>query len=215
MSLGRWRFEPFLVVAGIVAFVSCAPPRVDFGEAARAYRDGDYPKVQTRWTRSASLYHGVYGVVFVSGLLKSWDYRQAYLARAQERYAMSAAERERLERQERHEHERYHEVFVSVSLQSKRWHDFDKPDSRWRLALLNDRGDEVRPVRVERLKRVTPEVRYFFPFHNPFSVAYVVRFHKQLADGRPLVSPETRHLIFRLAGAPGKTELRWDAARSR
>ena len=187
----------------------CTPPSVDFGVAARGYRGRDYNKIQKKWTRTGTLHQGVSQILSVSGVLKSWDFRQAYLALVGESYALSLAEREQLERQERGASDTYHELFVSVAMERKRWQDLEQQQSLWKLVLVNDRGEELRPATVERVKRLTPEIVRFYPFHTRFHQAYIVRFKKELPDGRLLVSPETKRLTFRLAGAPGRAELHW------
>lgn len=192
---------------------ACAAPRVDFGEAMRTYKPGDYEKVSRRWTRHASLFHGVESVLFLSGTLKSWDFRQALLARTGVSYALRPAELEALTTQHRETQGRYHEVFLSVSMENKRWNDLDSAKSLWKLALVNDAGDEVLPSKVERLRQLTPELKAFFEYHQQsFSVPYVVRFPKVVAGGQPLIRAGTKRVTVRLAGAPGKVELHWDAA---
>lgn len=198
-----------LTVLGVWAASACAAPKVDFGMSARGYRANDYDKVAKRWTRTTTLHEGITQRLAVSGVLKSWDYRQAYLALVGERFALSLAEREQLQRQERGAADTYHELFVSVAMENKRWQDLDEPKSLWKLALVNDRGEELRPATVERVKRITPEIRQLYPFHTRFHQAYVVRFRKVLPDGRLLVGHDTKRVTFRVAGAVGRAELHW------
>ena len=80
-----------LVLAGVVP--ACAPPRVDFSEAARRYRPTDYDDVKDRWTRTSTLYNGLTSVLFMTATMKSWDWRQAYLARAADTYALTLPQR--------------------------------------------------------------------------------------------------------------------------
>lgn len=198
-------------VALLPLLLACAPPRVDFGETARRYGERDYDEVLQRWTRTSSLYRGLTSILFLSGTLKTWDFRQAYMARYITRYALSPAERESLLARERAAHESAHEVFLSFAPQVRRWSDLAPPASPWHLSLVNENGEEVHPLAVSRIRHLTPDVQEFFPYHGPFAEAYVVRFPRKLADGRPLLGPSPRKLVLRLAGAPGRTELVWVA----
>ena len=194
-----------------VALAACAPPRVDFSEAMRQYEAGDYTKVQERWTRKAQIFDGLSSIAFMAATLKTWDWRQAYLARSANTYALTTAEQTELTAAQRALQGRYHEVFLSVSMTPRRWNDLDKPRSRWKIALVNDAGEELMPARIERMKIRTPEMATFFPFHDAFSEAYLLRFDKVLPGGKPLISPETRKVTLRLAGAPGRAEAHWQA----
>lgn len=189
--------------------VSCAPPRVDFREVQRSYQPGDYAKVLKRWSREQGLHKGVYSIVHLGATFKSWDFRQAYVALYAERYALAPAERRTLLQQQRTQDRDALEFFVSLAPSSPRWADLDKERSIWHLALLNDQGIEVHPLTVERQQRADLEVRMFFPYHTPFAEAFLVRFPRRSAKGKPLVTPRTRRLILRLAGAPGHVELKW------
>ncbi len=199
----------------LVLFVSlvaaaCAPPRVDFREIRHPYRGRDYEEVWQRWTREGTLYHGFAQVVGVSATFKSWDFRQAYLAIYSERYALTPAEKATLEAKERAEHAAAHELFLSVSVEARGWRDLTRKESPWHISLVNERGDEVHPSAIEKLRPLPVDVPIFFPNHGPFGKAYVVRFPRKLSDGRDFLGASPRKVILRVAGGPGKTELTWE-----
>lgn len=198
-----------------LAWVACAPPRVDFREVTRAYRSDEYEGVHRRWTRSSELYERFSQALTMTATLKSWEWRQAYVARYAERYALSATERQALLARQKAEHEDAIEIVLHVAILERPWRDLSRAGAPWHLALLNDRGQEVHPRRIERLRKVAPDVSIFFPEHGPFDEVYVVRFPRKLPDGSDFLGASPRRLTLRLAGAPGKTEVAWVQASSR
>ena len=199
------------LVALSLLCAACAPPRVDFSETARAFRPKDYGEVQRRWTRSGELSRDFSTILLVTGTFKSWEFRQAHLALFASRFALNESERAELAEKERAAHARAHEFFVSVDVTDRASRDLSLPNAPWHLQLVNERGEEVHPTKVERVGRPTLADTVFFPYCGPFGMAYRILFPKKLRDGRDLLGPRPRKVTLRVAGAPGRVELIWEA----
>ena len=59
------------------------------------------------------------------------------------------------------------------------------------------------PKRVSKIKKVSPEERYFFPYLNRWDSAYWVTFPETC------VTDETGKLVLRIDGVYGHVELNW------
>lgn len=197
-------------VALSLAALACTHPRVDFRDTPRTYQAKDYYQVQERWTRAGSLYRELASVYFLFATLKSWDFRQAYMARYARHFALTQAEQAAHLARQREAHASAYELFVSLAMNQTKWNDLERHDSLWHLTLLNEKGEEVHPMKVVHVRKSTPEIFEFYPFHTAFAKAYRVRFPKTLPDGRPLLGAG-RKLVLRLAGAPGKADLVWES----
>jgi hypothetical protein len=203
----------FVLIALLCA--ACAPPRVDFSETARAFRPDDYGEVQRRWTRSAKLYRDFSTILSVTATLKSWEYRQAYASLVASRFALDPRERSDLIEKERAAHASAHELFVSVDVLDRASRDLSLPGAPWHLQLVNERGEEVHPVKVQRIGRPTLKDTTLFPYCGAFGTAYRILFPKKLRDGRDFLGLHPRKVTLRVAGAPGRVELVWEATEVR
>jgi hypothetical protein len=205
--------KPLLLIA-LLALGACAPPRVDFSETLRVYHASDYTSVRDRWTRQGTLYKGVSSLVFLTATYKSWEWRQAYLATMRDNAALTPTEYQELVAKERAAYNTGHEFFISVAMPIHRWAaNLAAKDSQWHITLVNSRGEEVHPEKIERFRRVTPNITEFFSYHTTFGEAYVLRFPRTLPDGRPVLDAQPPMAMLRLAGPPGKAELVWQAAK--
>ena len=97
--MSRWRRDAGLVCALSALLAGCAtsrPPLVDFSETAKSYRSDDYLPVFEAWTRHAKLVQDIGTAMEVWATFKSWDFRQAYVAKYAKVYDLADNEREPL-----------------------------------------------------------------------------------------------------------------------
>ena len=65
---------------------------VDFSEASKNYRNEDYGTVFEAWTRHVKLVQDIGTVMEVWATFKSWDFRQAYMAKYAKIYDLADGE---------------------------------------------------------------------------------------------------------------------------
>ncbi|MCK5797259.1 MAG: hypothetical protein KAI47_08755, partial [Deltaproteobacteria bacterium] len=141
---------------------------------------------------------------------RSPRFEAAYIAKRAEIFALSTADVAKLREVAQKGRQDDFTFVVIAATYDLAWNDFDQNDSRWRLSLVNDRGDQVAPRKIARRRRITETDVAFFPqLGKLFHQRYDVRFPRLLPNGSPLVTPETRSLTLRAAGALGKIELVW------
>ena len=190
---------------------SSRPPIVDFSESTKSYRNEDYPAVFEAWTRHAKLVQDIGTVMEIWATFKSWDFRQAYVAKYAKVYDLADNEREQIARSQQETARAVYEIHLVAQSTNDRWNDFDRRTSPWRITLLDGTGAEIAPtsIKVEKL----PEVyeTEFFPTRTLFSKTYTLRFVRPEGSGETFLGPQSGRMILRVASPIGKVEVAWEA----
>jgi hypothetical protein len=201
---------PVLLLAG-ASCVTVKSQTVDFSSAPREYRGKDYPEVYERWTRHDKVVHEVDSAIEVWVTYKSIDFREAFVARYAEAYALADEDRERLRRSQRDAAASDYEFLIQSQSANYRWNDLEKKSSPWRVSLLDGRGGEVVPdsIKVEKLPDMFE--REFFPAKTPFTKTYLVRFSRGAAGAHDgdFAGEKTGVIKLRFAGPMGHADLSW------
>jgi hypothetical protein len=216
--VGRWfarvgrRFRIGAAAVVLLAGVGCGtpkPPAVDFSSVPRDYSTDDYPVVYERWTRHEKVVRDTESVLEVWATFKSRDYREAFVARYAEAYALSAADRERLLQAQRELTDATYEFLVTAQSANYRWNDLEKKNSAWRVTLVDGKGHEMVPdgLKVEKLPDMFE--RAFFPVKTPFTKTYTARFPRTGGRDDEFVGERTGVVILRFAGPLGHADLEW------
>ena len=193
---------------------SCATTPPEVGEPGAELPD---PRAEERYQaalRRATEHREVYSDLdtkfYVAATYQSADFREARLRRqAQfqtwppERLAQAIA-------RERTEASQVHEIAFGVMIVDRRFDDLDSRNSVWRLTLVTDQG-EVSPLAIRRVGRANQDLRAYYPYLGDFWTLYTVRFPIAV-QGRPLVSPSTSALLFRMSSTQGQVEMRFPVA---
>jgi len=199
----------FALLAGCA---TSSPPPVDFSEATKNYRKDDYPAAFEAWTRHGKLVQYDVGTTMeLWATFKSWDFRQAYVAKYARVYDLADSERDQLSKSQRETARAIYEIHMVAQSTTDRWNDLDRRNSPWRITLLDGTGAELAPtsIKVEKL----PEVyEYeFFPTRTLFSKTYTVRFVRPDGAGDAFLGPQSGRMILRVASPIGKVEVVWEA----
>ncbi len=204
-----------LAFAFCATFAACAssrPQAVDFSEASRSYRNEDYAAVHDTWTRHAKLVQDIGTVMEIWATFKSWDFRQAYVAKYAKTYDLADGEREALAKSQAETARAVYEIHLVAQSTNDRWNDLGNKNSPWRLTLLDGTGAELAPTTVKVEKLPDAYESEFFPSRTPFSRTYTVRFVRPEGPGEAFVGPQSGRLILRLASPVGKVDVAWEAA---
>lgn len=216
MKAARTSARPILLLALGLTAAACAsapPPAVDFSGATKRYRAEDYPKVHHAWTRHAKLVEDVGTVMEVWATLKSWDFRQAYVAKYATAYDLPEAERAALAKSQHDMSLAAYEIHLVAQSTTERWNDLERRNSAWRITLLDGTGAELSPasIKVEKLPEIYESE--FFPDRTPFSRTYTLRFLRPESGGDSFAGPESGRLILRIDSPMGKVEASWESGR--
>ena len=100
---------------------------------------------------------------------------------------------------------------IASFVPEKKWDEFDKPQSMWKLYLVNDRNERVEPTEVRKCKEQDARVSYFFPYVTPWKSVYVVKFPCQVPEtDRPLVGVDTKSITLVITSVLGTAEMNWN-----
>lgn len=195
-----------------VAVTGCASahaPSVDFSDTVKHYRSEDYQPIHDTWTRHAALVQDVGTVMEIWATFKSWEFRQAYIARYAKAYDLPEGERETLAKGQLDASRSVYEIHLVAQSTSDKWNDLERRNSPWRITLLDGTGAELPPasIKVEKFPEIYESE--FFPDRTPFSKTYTVRFLHP--EGDAFVGPVSGRLILRLDSPAGKVEVVWEA----
>ena len=175
------------------------PPVLADAAAERAYR-----AVLGVSSARAEIYAGLDPRAFVGMTWQSAAFREARTRReAAFGNWPDGALRTALER-ERALADEGEEFLLGVHVEDRRYDDFDRPGSAWRLVLEGPGGVEVFPTSVERVGRVGLPLRALYPYLGEFWVAYRVRF--------PVLRDAGRGFTVKLGSALGQAALVFPAS---
>ena len=201
--------------ARLAGCATTRPPLVDFSEAHKNYRNDDYPAAFEAWTRHEKLVlydqYDIGTAMEIWATFKSWDFRQAYMAKYAKVYHLAESERDQLAKSQQETARAIYEIHMVAQSTTDRWNDLDRKTSPWRITLLDGTGAELAPtsIKVEKL----PEVyEYeFFPTRTLFSKTYTLRFVRPEGAGETFLGPQSGRMILRVASPIGKVEVAWEA----
>ncbi|MCG5054928.1 MAG: hypothetical protein KA712_18335 [Myxococcales bacterium] len=202
-----------LAALGAAGCQSGRPPLVDFAEGPRNFLASDYESVFSRWTRHARLVSANEGnIIEAWATLKSWEFREAYLERYAQAYALSPDDRSSLWQSELAKLRGVYDFHLTVQTTDFQWNDLHERDSPWRVILVDGTGDELHPDEINRLRLPVPYEQVFFPHRTAFTKAYAVRFARPAGDDTARFGGEaTGELTLRITGPLGRVEMAWHA----
>jgi hypothetical protein len=193
------RLQASLLMLVLLAAFGCQ------GQSAKdvLWPDLNDPYFQTtrEWTRHDSLSDGIDVLVQASATLKSQPWREAFITRYAETYALSEDERARLAGDQMRAHGEFIDIVLAVSSSDPKLSDigFDDPD--WRIFATQSEKrvllSEIRPM--EREDWPPGKLKAFFPYYKRWRKFYTLRLPR--TAGGPLT--------LTVAGPAGTMQFAW------
>jgi len=209
----RWGAAKLVVALGMAA--ACAPPIVSIRPHAHSFRPTDYETVYDLWTREAAPFDfgRLRGVLQTTATYESREFRWAYVVRYGEDFGLPTDARNAMLSATLADAEQHHRFLVTLGGTSKfREFDLTHEQGAWRVLLIDDRGRQVRPVEIDKIKHPTPAERAYFPSIGPFRQAFRLVFPIRSDDGYPTIPPEATFATLRFTGPEGQVDLKWQFA---
>lgn len=210
------RFSFAILLGALATAGGCALPRGDISlnpewPPESPEKPGAYEAAHRAWTRHAILRRDYQEALSVYATFKSPTFRTAFVAHKARRSSMTPAEKEALLAAERAASEGAYEVELLVTTWDYRENELQKgPRSLWRVALRDDRGNEVLAESIARDRRPRYTIRAEYPDLEDFAKAYIVRFPRSIE----LLRPNARQFSLEIASSRGGVTLTWNAASS-
>lgn len=168
-----------------------------------------YNKSLRIYSDDAKIYKGVDGQLFWEATYRNAAFQEAYIEEYLRRYKLTPEKRDAFILTIKENSEKYNEFFVSVFTQDSEWNDLDLSQSLWRLYLENDKGNRVEPISIKKHISDDHFYREFFPYLDPWSVGYTVRFPKLDSNGIEISLEESSFVKLTITGAKGGSTLTW------
>ncbi len=211
MKNARGEILQLLRCAALIVLTACGGARassdIRLSEEWPA-EPAEYEQAYEHWTRSGTVRQGYDQVLSVHGTFKSPAWRAAYVRERAETLMLPPNERAQLLATQRQEASEYHELELLVSTYHREENDLVKGErSVWRLALVDDEGNEVAPVAILKDRRPENVIRAEYPDMSDFDTAYVIRFPRTI----DILGNGARRFSLKMASPRGGTELIWQA----
>jgi hypothetical protein len=201
----------FFIVALLLLWPAGCAKLGRFVDSTNRYYTNDYKKICTKWTREARIHRGLEVDLIVSATFKSQEFRAAYAREYAAAYQLTTDDAECLPDDQTEGAAESLEFFVATFVPEKKWDEFDKYDSVWKIYFLNDNNDRVVPMEVRRLKGKAAIASHFFPYVTPWKSLYTVRFPRHLPEkGLPVVGDDTKTIRLVITGVLGTAEMTWN-----
>jgi hypothetical protein len=201
-------------------FIFCTTVLLFFGNCTRVtrfvgsagpYHTESYKRVWEQWSQEARIHHGFEVRLIASATFKSADFRRAYADEYAAAYQLIAEEKERFVEDQMKAGHLGHEFLLATFVPEKRWDDFDKADSMWKLLLVNDEGQRVAPVEVRDVERQKAIMSHFFPYVTPWKSVYMVRFPCNISGSNsPIIGDNTKKMRLIITSVLGTAEMHWN-----
>jgi hypothetical protein len=171
----------------------------------------DYYDVLSKWSRSDKLFKRLDARLHINATLKSVEFRRAYAEEYAHRYRFDDDKLAVLLKNELASHKAYNEFFISTYTPRDSWNDFAEKDSIWQLYLVDGEGRRAEPAEIEELDSSDVLLNEFFPYIDPWSKVYLVRFPRYDTSGTiPIGDRESAKLTLVIVGIKAKGALIWD-----
>jgi hypothetical protein len=166
----------------------------------------DYASVVRDWTRKAQLHASYQEVCELVATFKSAEWRAAFARHDADLRGLVGEGREQRIAQSRAEVAGPYELEIMLTTWDRRENDLDRgKKSVWKIALIDENGQEIEPLEVVRDRRPAFVVRAEFPALGEFATPYIVRFPRT----RPLLGPSARQVRLRMTSTRGGVEVDW------
>jgi hypothetical protein len=198
----------------VMGVASCASPALTLRPEPRTFTPDDYMKVHDAWTRDAKAFSlsRLSDVLHVSATFESWEFRWAYVIRYADDYALAPPARDAMLRATLADAQKHHRFFVTLAGERFKESDLTGKLAAWRVLLVDEHDNHTVPVEIEKVRRIGPVERVYFPSVSPYRMTFRVVFPVTRPDGAPSIPPNAREVTLRFTGAYGQVDLTWEVA---
>ena len=171
----------------------------------------EYKAVFEDWTKEDRIYKGFDCKLIAASTYKSMQFRKAYAQEYGKLYRLSPTERDKILKDQADAAATYNEFIFAAYVPDRKWDDFQKEKSTWKIDLRVDGGMRVAPVEIRKLKRNNVVLKHFFPYVTPWKSVYLLRFPaKQRDTADALVGDRSRKVMLSVSSVLGSAEMEWD-----
>jgi hypothetical protein len=198
-----------------LALVGCggAPVRVSLEPPAKPPTAKEYVDELKRWTRHGHIISDFDETLTVDATLHAPEFREAFAEKWIDVYRMNESDAAAARAKMKADIADVWELHAETSTHIYDVNEFNTTKSPWRVTLVDDRNRSISTtdIKLDRSRREVTLVLY--PYATLFSRSWKMRFPRNLPDGSPLITADTKSLVLRIAGPAGSVDLVWDLQR--
>ena len=170
-----------------------------------------YRDVMDAWTQEGRIYDGLLTKLISKVTFKSAAFRQAYTEEYARLYKVEGPEYDKLVVDEQKEATAYHDFVIAAYVPEKKWDDFSKETSMWKIYITRDHLEQIRPLEIRKLKRKDPIMDYFYPYMTAWKSIYHVRFpaFDPKTDSQLMGDPQDAVTLV-MTSVVGSVEFKWE-----
>ena len=175
------------------------------------YRGGTYKAALIKWTSEARIYRGFDLELMASATYKSPEFREAYANEYARTYKLGMEEKEKLIKDQKEASLIYNDFIMAAYVPEKKWNDFNKKNSMWKIHLNAGNGKKIKPLEIRKIRKIDAVLTHFFPHINTWESIYLVRFPVKLPETNNNIIDDTRSNIkIVITSVLGSTEMVWN-----
>jgi len=169
-----------IVLILLVALAGCAQVQEYTDVAKKKGVSDEYLKNLAAWTRANTVYSEFETNLKVVCTYKSQQFKDAYVREYSRIYLLpKEAEQQKAQLMKEMSAEETEFSFYAYTADFEA-NDFSRAESSWKVFLVDDKGNQVHPLEIRRINRITPVVEQFYPYINQYhGKFYTVRFPHQ------------------------------------
>jgi hypothetical protein len=175
------------------------------------YQGSNYKAVVMKWTSEASIYRGLALELMSSATFKSPEFREAYANEYARTYKLSREEKEKLIKDQKEASLIYNDFIMAAYVPDKKWNDFNKKDSIWKIHLNAGNGKKIKPLEIRKIKKIDAVLTHFFPYITTWESIYLVRFPVKLpGTNKNIIDDTCSNIKIVITSVLGTTEMVWN-----
>jgi hypothetical protein len=214
----RWGFTTcflkglvFLVCIFTASLFSGCTKFKSFLKSSDPYHTEGYRAIVDKWSREARIHRGMEVQLIASATYQSQEFKQAYIDEYAEAYGLKEDEAAKVPQAHLGHRENTHEFMLATYVPEKKWDEFDKAESMWKLYLVNDGNERVAPLRIKRLQSKDAIAIHFFPYITPWKTVYLVSFPASAGNTKaPIIREDTATIRLVIASVLGSAQMVWN-----
>ncbi len=175
------------------------------------YQGSTYKAVLMKWTSEARIYRGLDLELMTSATFKSPEFREVYANEYARTYKLSRKEKGKLIKDQKQASLIYNDFIMSAYVPDKKWNDFNKKDSIWKIYLNAGDKTKITPIEIRKIKKIDAVLTHFFPYINTWETIYLVRFPVKLpGTDKNIIDDTCSNIKIVITSVLGTTEIIWN-----
>jgi hypothetical protein len=184
-------------------------PKVSLEPPSSTPSAKEYVDQLKRWTRHGHVLADFDEALTVDATLHSPEFRAAFTEKFIDVYKLAPDEAARKRVELNGQVANLWEFHITSSGHTWEVNEMLPTKKQWKIQLLDDKNRSVESTLVKMIRDRIEVEQEFYPHTSIFTRGWQVQFPRNLPDGSPLISADTKSITLRIAGPKGDVDLIW------